>query len=108
MMMNFKGLSDDVEIRTVSKTVTNVEDIVKSYNLKMAEQAANHVGNDDDEEEDDDDECDITVPIIEMTYDDSDEQDDEVSKGENKTEMDKKKLMEKAKLEINGEDEGNS
>ena len=115
-MMNFKGLPTDVEIRTITKDVeiravtkkqSHVEDIVRAYNLKMEERRSDcdeENEEEEDEDEDEDDEPDITVPIIEMTYEDSDE---DTGKEDNKPEIKIKNSVNNFKIELNGDDERN-
>lgn len=103
-MMNFKGLSKDVEIRAVTKNSNHAEDIVRAYNLKMDERLTDY---NEEDEDDEDDELDITVPIVEMTYEDSDDQEEEPVKEDIKPEIKIRNSINKLKDEVNGDDEKN-
>lgn len=62
--MNFKAFNKDIEISAVVKSVSDVKDLFRAYNIQI------------EEEENVEDEGPIIEPIIEMTCDDSEDDSD--------------------------------
>jgi len=65
--MNFTFHNKDLEISTVARSASEVKDLFLAYNIRMEEEG-------DVEEEDEDEPPDFLQPIVEMTYDESEEE----------------------------------